>query len=219
MISFSNFQGNPYIGVYCAASNKHAFAPMCSDDVLLDKLRESLSVEVIKLSIGGATIVGSLIAMNSHGVIVSNIASEEEIAMIPKELSVAKMQDDVNATGNNILVTDKAAMVHPGVTRETLQTLSDVFEVEVVRGTIADIATVGSVAVATGKGLICHPRATEDNIATLKELFSVPVTLATLNYGTPWLGACVVANDRGAVVGEKTTPIELGKLEDGLLLY
>lgn len=201
------------------ASNKHAFAPMCADDVLLDKLKDSLSVEVIKLSIGGATIVGSLVAMNSHGVIVSNIASEEEIAMIPKELEVAKMQDDINATGNNILVTDKAAMVHPGATAETLRTISDIFQVEVVRGTIAGIATVGSVAIATGKGMICHPRATEENISTLSQLFSVPVTLATLNYGTPWLGACAVANDRGAVVGEKTTPIEIGKIEDGLLLY
>jgi len=219
MISYSNFQGNPYMGVYCSASNKHAFAPMCADDILLEKLKESLSVDVVKLSIGGATIIGSLIAMNSHGVMVSNIASEEEMSMIPTGLEVAKMQDDINATGNNILVTDKAAMVHPGASREMLKTLSDVFQVEVVRGTIADIATVGSVALATGKGIICHPRATDDNIATLKQLFSVPVTLATLNYGTPWLGACAVANDRGAVVGEKTTPIEIGKLEDGLLLY
>ena len=219
MISFSDFEGNPYIGVYCVASNRHAFAPMSSEKALIEKLGESLSVKVVRLSIGGSTIIGSLIAMNSHGVIVSNIASEDEMAMIPKGLAVAKMQDDINAAGNNILVNDKAAMVHPGVTRETLKILSDTFGVEVVRGTIAGIATVGSVAIATGKGIICHPRATEDNIAALKDLFSVPVTSATLNYGTPWLGACAVANDRGAVVGDKTTPIELGKLEDGLALY
>jgi translation initiation factor 6 len=219
MISFSNFQGNPYMGVYCAASNKHAFVPMIADDELVEKIERSLSVEVARLSIGGATIIGSLMAMNSHGAVVSNIATEDEIATIPKSLEVAKMQDNFNAAGNNILVTDKAAMVHPGVSGDTMRTLSDVLGVEVVRGTIAEISTVGSVALATGKGLICHPRATEENVETLKKLFSVPVTLATLNYGTPWLGACAVANDRGAIVGEKTTPIEMGKLEDGLSLF
>jgi len=219
MISYSSFQGNPYMGVYCAASNKHAFAPMSADDQLVGSLEHSLSVEVSRISIGGATIIGSLMALNSHGAVVSNIATDDEIATIPKSLEVAKMQDNFNAAGNNILVTDKAAMVHPGVSGETLKTLTDVFQVEVVRGTIAGISTVGSVALATGKGLICHPRATEENVETLKKLFSVPVTLATLNYGTPWLGACAVANDRGAVVGEKTTPIEIGKLEDGLSLF
>jgi translation initiation factor 6 (eIF-6) len=29
----------------------------------------------------------------------------------------------------------------------------------------------------------------------------------------------VVANDRGAVVGSPTTPIELGRIEEGLNLY
>jgi len=218
MISLASHQGNPYMGVYCAASNRHAFAPMSADDSLVEMIERSLSVEVVRLSIGGATIIGSLIAMNSHGAVVSDIASEDEIAMIPKGLEVAKMQCNCNAAGNNILVTDKGAMVHPGVSGDILRTIGDVFQVEVVRGTIAGVSTVGSVALATGKGVICHPRATEDNIETLKQLFSVPVTLATLNYGTPWLGACAIANDRGAVVGEKTTPIELGKLEDGLSL-
>ena len=218
MISYASFQGNPYIGVYCTASNRHAFVPTCADDQLVDKIAESLSVEVVRLSIGGGTIVGSLSAMNSHGVVVGDMATEEEISLIPKSLSVVKMLDKHNAAGNNVLVTDKAALVHPGVSGEMVRKLADALQVEVVRGTIANIATVGSVAVATGKGIICHPRATEQNVEELKQLFSAPVTLATLNYGTPWLGACAIANDRGAVVGEKTTPIEMGKLEDGLSL-
>jgi len=219
MISLASFQGNPYIGVYCVASNEHALVPFSAEKELVATVEESLGVEAVKISIGGATIVGSLSAINSHGVVLSNIATEEEIQKVPKKLEIGKMQEDVNATGNNILVTDKAAMVHPGVSRETLRMLGDVFQVEVVRGTIAGIATVGSVAIATGKGMICHPRATDENVEELKALFKVPVTLATMNYGTPWLGACAVANDKGAVIGEKTTPIEIGKIEDGLYLY
>jgi len=43
--------------------------------------------------------------------------------------------------------------------------------------------------------------------------------VATLNYGTPYLGACAIANSKGAVVGSSSTPIELGRIEDGLGLY
>jgi len=219
LISFAGHLGNPYIGVYCVASNEHAFVPRDIEDSLFESIEESLSVKALKFSVSSATIIGSLTAMNSNGVVLSNFASDDEIDLIPKELEVAKMQENYNASGNNILVTDKAALVNPGVLGETLKTLRDVFDVEVVRGTIAGVATVGSVAIATGKGVVCHPRATEGNIADLKDLFKVPVTLATLNYGTPWLGACAIANDKGAVIGEKSTPIEVGKIEDGLYLY
>jgi translation initiation factor 6 len=219
LISLAGHLGNPYIGVYCVASNEHAFVPRDIENSLFETIEESLEVKALKFSVSSATIIGSLTAMNSNGVVLSNYASDDEIDLIPKGLEVAKMQENFNAAGNNILVTDKAALVNPGVLGDTLRTLSDVFGVEVARGTIAGVATVGSVALATGKGIICHPRATEDNIAHLKDLFKVPVTLATLNYGTPWLGACAIANDKGAVVGEKSTPIEIGKLEDGLHLY
>lgn len=219
MISLANHNGNPYIGVYCVASNDYAFISRDIEDSLLRTIEKSLSVQCIRFSVSSATIVGSLTAMNSNGVVLSNFASDDEIALVPKGLRVARMQDRYNAAGNNILVTDTAALVHPGVSGNTLRELGDVFGVEAVRGTIAGVSTVGSVAIATGKGIICHPRATEENIEKLKSLFKVPVTLATLNYGTPWLGACAVANDSGAVVGEKTTPIEMGKLEDGLGLF
>lgn len=219
LISIAGHLGNPYIGVYCVASNKHAFVPRDIEDSLFEAIEESLEVKALKFSVSSATIIGALTAMNSNGVVLSNFASDEEIDLVPKGLEVARMQEKFNAAGNNILVSDKAALVNPGVLGETLKTLRDVFDVEVLRGTIAGVATVGSVAIATGKGIICHPRATEDNIETLNDLFKVPVTLATLNYGTPWLGACAIANDKGAVIGEKTTPIEIGKIEDGLHLY
>jgi len=97
--------------------------------------------------------------------------------------------------------------------------LEDVFEVEVHKRSIAGIDTVGSTCIVTSKGLLCHPRTGEDELKSLSELFGVPATLATLNYGTPYLGACAVANSKGAYVGASSTPIELGRVEDGLGLY
>ena len=91
--------------------------------------------------------------------------------------------------------------------------------VPVVRGTIAGIRTVGAVAVTTNKGAVCHPHARPGEMDLLKTTLRVPVMITTANYGAAQVGACIVANSHGAVVGARTTPIELGRIEEGLGLF
>lgn len=219
MLRLGDINGSPYIGVYCAASEDIAVVAETTDPKVVKELSQTLGVKIVRSTIAGGTIVGSLVAMNSYGVIVTNFAEQHEVARFPKGLRIAKMEEKFNAAGNNILVNDEAALVNPGVSDKTVRRLQDVLGVEVQRGKLAGIETVGSVGIATAKGLVCHPRTTEEELKWLSGLFKVPATVATLNYGTPYLGACAVANSKGAYVGSKSTPIELGRLEDGLVLF
>ena len=47
----------------------------------------------------------------------------------------------------------------------------------------------------------------------------VEAVRTTLNHGVRTVSACALANSKGALVGDLTTPIEMGKLEDALALY
>lgn len=219
MLRLGDVNGNPHLGVCCAANERVALISEPVEDVVVRDLREALGVEVILTTVAGSMVVGSLASLNSNGVVLSNLAEEHEIARMPSSLNVGFMPDKINAAGNNILANDKAACVHPAASKGTVKMLEDVLEVEVQKRSIAGIDTVGSTSIVTSKGLLCHPRTGEDELKALSELFGVPATLATLNYGTPYLGACAVANSRGAYVGSRSTPIELGRLEDGLGLY
>jgi len=219
MLKLGEVNGNPYVGVYCVASEHLAILPDVVEDRIAKDIERILDVRVVRTNIAGATVVGSLAAMNSHGIIVTNFAERHELARLPKQLRVGKMEEKVNAAGNNILASDRAALVNPQASRETVRMIQDVLGVEAVRGKIAGIETVGSVCIATSKGVVCHPRTTKDELKWISELFKVPASAATLNYGTPYLGACAVANSKGAYVGSRSTPIELGRLEDGLSLF
>jgi translation initiation factor 6 len=219
MLKLGDINGNPYIGVYCSASERFALLPDFVEGKTVKDISRTLGVEVILTTVGGSTIVGSLVAMNSRGAIVTNFAEKAELARFPRDLRVAKMEEKINAAGNNILVNDTAAIVHPAASARMLRTVEDILGVEAVRMKIAGIDTVGSACIATSKGVACHPRTTEDELKEISSLFKVPATVATLNYGTPYLGACAVANSKGAYVGSRSTPIELGRLEDGLGLY
>jgi translation initiation factor 6 len=219
MLKLGDVNGNPYVGVYCVASENLAILPEVVEQKVVKDIERVLGVRVVTSNIAGATIVGSLVAMNSIGMVVTNFAERHELSKFPKDLRVGTMEEKLNAAGNTILANDRAALVHPAANRNTLRMIQDVLGVEALRTGVAGIDTVGSACIATSKGVVCHPRTTEGELKTISELFKVPATVATLNYGTPYLGACAVANSKGAYVGSKSTPIELGRLEDGLGLF
>jgi translation initiation factor 6 len=219
MMKLGDVNGNPYVGVYCVASEQLAILPDVVEHKVVKDIERVLGVRVICTNIGGATIVGSLAAMNSNGIVVTNFAEKHELARLPKGLRVGMMEEKINAAGNTILTNDNAALLHPTASRNTMRMVQDVLGVEVLRSSVAGIETVGSACIATSKGVVCHPRTTEDELKAISGFFKVPAAIATLNYGTPYLGACAVANSKGAYIGSRSTPIELGRIEDGLGLY
>ncbi|MFQ6107589.1 MAG: translation initiation factor IF-6 [Thermoplasmata archaeon] len=218
MITKLDFSGNPYIGVYCSANEGHILCNPSIPARIVKRTAEALGVEVTVTTIGGSTILGSLIRSNSYGSIVTNFVSEEEMGKL-RRLRPVEIDHKLNAVGNNILCNDKGALVHPGFGKRTINLLEDTLQVPVARGTIAGLRTVGSVAVATNTGVVCHPKITDEERRRLEDTLKVSVTIATANYGTTYLGACLVANTKGAVVGSTTTPIEIGRIEEGLALY
>ncbi|MCQ5375161.1 MAG: translation initiation factor IF-6 [Methanomassiliicoccales archaeon] len=215
-MKLSNYNGNPYIGVYCVANEFFSLIPFDSSKSLEQDIEEALGVQVERCSIAGTNILGSLVAMNSYGAVVTNMASQEEIKAISKRIPVYRIEDKLNATGNNILVNDNAALVHPEIGKKVLKKIEKVLQVEVVQGVLAGHKTVGSVCIATNKGVLCHPNTRKEELEMIRSLFKVPASIGTLNYGAPIVRACLVANSRGAAVGYKSTPIELGRVEDAL---
>ncbi len=209
--------GNPYIGVFCAANDEmllHA-RPVPRPDV--KSLSEALDVRAVGTNVAHSTVVGSLVALNSNGILTSPFIEAGELEAIGAP--VYPVPHRLSAVGNNVLCNDRGALVHPGYDDDAIELMQEVLGVPVVRGTVAGVKTVGAVAVATNKGVLCHPHAKPAEMDLIQETLKVPVAITTANYGSALVGACMVANSKGAVVGARTTPIELGRIEEGLALY
>jgi translation initiation factor 6 len=216
MMKLSSYDGNPYIGVYSVANECFSLVPLDSAKSLILDIEDCLEVTVEKTSIAGANIIGSLMAVNSYGAMVSGMVSDRELEVIEKHVPVARLDDKLNAAGNNILVNDNAALVNPRLGKKAIKGIERTLQVETVQGTIAGSNTVGSACVVTNKGILCHPKTSEAELKMLSGLFKVPASLGTLNYGAALVGACMIANTKGAAIGSRSTPIELGRVEDSL---
>ncbi len=216
MISKLSIFGSPYVGVYIFANDSIAVVSRGVDKQVIDKVARTLKVEVYETTLGGSTLLGSLAVMNSKGAVITNFADESEVKFLMDKMNVLFVEDKINAVGNDILVNDKAAMVHLDFDRKTVKLIEDALDVEVVRGQIGGIKTVGSAAVVTNKGMVVHPETQEEEEEFLKNLFGVPVYLSTANYGSRFVGAGVVANSNGAVLGENCSNVEVDRIENAL---
>ncbi len=198
------------------ANESIALVPPDAPQPLIEDIREGMETTVLQTPLASSNILGSLTAMNSYGGITSGMVALSEVRPIMKLLPFKRIRDRMSACGNNILVNDNAALVNPDLGRTAIKQITDILQVEVVQGMVAGHKTVGSVCVATNKGILCHPSTTKAEMEMLRTLFKVPAAIGTLNYGSPLVGACMVANTKGAAIGFRSTPIEMGRVEDAL---
>lgn len=217
MFELLDFNENPNIGVYCRTNDSVVFVQKNLLKKVKEKISSALDVKLIELCVLDSTIIGSLIALNSKGAVVTNFADPETIDILENQgLNIYVIKDIINAAGNDILVNDRGALIHPNISVSSMEKIGDTLEVKVEKGTIASLKTTGMAAVVTNKGCICHPKVTELEKEKMEKLFGVKVMIGTINHGIPMVGSGLVANCKGAIIGNETTGIEMGRIEEAL---
>jgi translation initiation factor 6 len=205
------------VGVFCRANDNVAFVRKGLSKKVKKKIISALDIELVELSIGDASIIGSLLTLNSKGTVVTDFVDNESVKIIENHgFDVCVIRDKFNAVGNDILVNDKGALVHPDMMDSSINLIKETFNVPVYRGTIGTLKTVGMAAVVTNKGLLCHPKVTKEEGNALEKVFGVKIMIGTINHGVPLIGSGLVANSKGAVIGNLTTGIEMGRIEEAL---
>ncbi len=212
-----DFNRNPHIGIFGRTNDKVLFIRKGLTKRVKSKIKKTLNVKIVEMDISDSTIIGALMALNSYGAVITNSADDKTLEIIKNEgLSVFRIQDRHNAVGNNILVNDNGALIHPGIRRYNEKKIEETFGVPVKTGTIAGLKTVGMAAVVTNKGLLCHPKVEEREREKLESLFDVEIMAGTVNHGVPLIGSGIIANSHGVLIGKLTTGIEMGRIEEAL---
>jgi len=209
--------GNPWLGMFIRTNDKHTLLPIDSMDKLDSVVRERLGTTTLRLNISDSNLLGVYVAMNSNGIILPNVAREEDIRKVKElGLNVYVSADKHNANGNNIAANDRGGIINPYIERDEARRIGDALGIELVPLSIAGFSTVGSACVATNNGFLAHFRASDDDMAALRDALGVQGSKGTVNTGTGFVSYGAIANGKGYVVGEDTTPFEMGRLEEAL---
>jgi translation initiation factor 6 len=214
----ATFTGSSYVGVFARVVDDLLLVRPDVEDDLAETLGTEFDATVLATTVGGSNTVGSLAVGNENGVVVSARVTDRERDRIAEaaDRPVAELPGRINAAGNVVLANDYGAYVHPDLPREAVTTIGEALDVPVERGDLADVHTVGTAAVANNTGVLCHPNAREPELQAIEAALDVRADVGTVNYGAPLVGAGLLANDEGYVVGDDTTGPELGRIEETL---
>ena len=210
----ATFAGDPHIGVFARALDDIVVVPPGAPEEFLQAVRSALDAELVETTVQGSAIVGSLLTGNRKGIVVSGLASPDEVAVLSEYREVMKLAGSMNAAGNVILANDRVAFVHPEMEKETAGEIGSFLGVKVMATSFGGVRTVGMAGAATEKGVIVHPRTSDADIARIAEFCGVPVGTGTINMGSGLIGTGLIVSSRGYLAGAQTSGFELGRIED-----
>ena len=211
-VSHLSIQGSPNVGIYALATDHYILAPPRISVSMARVLEETLKAPVVKISLAGTILLGVYAAANSNGIVLPTIVTEEEVKTISAVSgNVVQVESRRNAFGNLILANDHGAIVAEPLSREkeAMRGIRDALGVDVVVGRIAGLPYVGSLASVNNKAALVHPECSDEDVELISSVLKVRVDSGTVNRGSPFVGAGMLSNDRGVVVGNLTAGPEL----------
>ena len=213
-VSPMKLYGASTIGVYMATNNSHTFLPIDAPEKVEDTVRETLVTDIVRVALAGSPLLGLFMVVNDNGILVPSIVTDEEIKTLRLTgLNIGVLKTRYTAITNLIVANNRAVLISPLMEAELRKTVSDVLGAEAFSDYLCGSPLVGSLTVANNRGILISPEATNEDIEKVKAYFkNANVDVATVNRGRSFLRGGIVANDRGALVGDETTGIEIMRI-------
>ncbi|MEM7825255.1 MAG: translation initiation factor IF-6 [Candidatus Aenigmatarchaeota archaeon] len=216
-----NFFGDHNVGMYGKACDKFCFLSFLVQENIIKKIENLLKVKVYPVSIAKTDFIGILCCLNSNGIVLPKILAEKELEIlreIKKELGInlGTIESKFTAVGNLILCNDKGALLSKTFTKKDKKKVEDLLGVNSEYLSVAKIKTLGSCGIATNKGCLIHRDAKEEEIKIIEDVLKVKVDVGTANFGSPFVGSCIIANSNGALIGSSTTGPEFLRISEAL---
>lgn len=203
---------SPNIGLFTRVTDKFIILPYGFAETKIKKFLECLEIQSsVFASIGGTRLIGPMVVLNNKGILVSSIATEEEVMDLKQNtgLRVEKLNSKMTAIGNLISANDHGAIVSPMLDKNVHKQIEDLLDVSVSSTSIGGFSQVGALLVSTNTGSAIHPNASSDEIKLISETLKVEVEPLTINGGVPFLSSGIIANSKNVIVGNLTSGPEL----------
>jgi len=206
--------GSNYVGLFVVTNDSLAFVPHQIEERALKEIEKTLEVKTVKISLYESALLAVFSKMNNKYIYLPDFVLGKELEVIEKEIKI-KMIPTENALGNMIELNDYGAIASRTLQKNAIDELKK-SGLAVFQTNIARTDVVGSCLVATNQGFVVNPNVTSEEAIRIEETLKVKGGSSTANTGDLFIRNSIIANKKGAILGESTTPHEINRIEEAL---
>lgn len=210
-----NFDGDINLGLYGFATDRYCCV---GSERYSPKIKDTLKVKVHAFPILNMDLVRIFCTGNSTGIIMSSVIKNfdsDAADEMKKHFEVLAIESKYSSVGNLILMNDNGIIISP-LLKKHVKEIEKFFGVPCESVGIANMNIVGNLGFATNKGCLLHPKVREKEKKIIERVLNVNADITTVNFGSPYPGAGIIANSNGFVASEACSGPELGRITDVL---
>lgn len=209
------FFNDSNIGLYATATETYCIAGMIGLKSA-SVVETMLHVPVIQLPFLHTDFAGMFCKGNKSGLVLPAVLEEFNGAFRHQHVPAALyLETRYSAVGNLMLLNDRGVLLSPLLERHRKE-LGSFFNLPCAVTKIADTVIIGTAGVATNRGCLLHRDATQHQLKFVEKILGVPANIGTVNFGSPYVGAGILANSTAYVAGSATSGPELGRISETL---
>ncbi len=205
-------QNNPYIGIFCLSADNFVLHPPHLSKGNLSSL-SLLSKNLIPFTIAGTSLLSIFGIANSNGVVLNQLVSKEELAILKKNKIKTLQLPTLKTIGNMCSVSNSKGLISPELS-EFKKEIEEHLNISLLEITIGSSFLTGSCSVLNDKGAIVSPRITQEELEKIKNFLGTEVIPSSVNFGDIFPGTGILLNSNTILVGQETSSIELSKIFD-----
>ncbi|MDO8633898.1 MAG: translation initiation factor IF-6 [archaeon] len=209
-----NISHTPFVGVFCALSNKAILLPPHINKKDELEFEEKLGVRAIKSTLANCSLVGVLALLFEEKIVVPGITTKEEKKLLEKQGLEVMVLGQTEAFGNLACLNEFHGFASPLLSMEKVNAMEKFFGVGFSRQKIAGADISGACLEANSSGFIVNPGISAKEFEELEKKLQVKGIATTANYGDRFVGNCALANNRGAIIGSITTTHEMIRIDE-----
>ena len=201
----TSFNGNPNIGLLGIATDEYCIIGIQIPEKTIHRIEETLKVPVIITSICGTELAGVFCAANSRCLLLPDITFSNELKILDKhKINYELIKTKHTALGNNILCNDFGCIVSKKLGKTEINKIEKALGVKVEESTINKLDIIGAAAVLNTKGCLVHEDIKKEEKDKIERMLNTICGTGTINMGSPFVKAGVIANSNGIIVSSSS---------------
>jgi translation initiation factor 6 len=209
----TSFDGDINLGLHGFATDKYCLLGTLRH---ASKVKNIVGVKPFDFQILNMDLLKIFVTGNSSGIVVPKILDDfDDLEKLKDHFEVLVLKTHYSSIGNLLMMNDKGVILSP-LLKKHRGAVERFFGLPCEVTTIAGLSLVGSLGFATNKGCLLSPKVKEREKKIIEKVLGVDADITTVNFGSPYPGAGIIANSNGLIISNACSGPEMGRITDVL---